>query len=131
MPYELISSLFSDYSYKQRWVYIPEGKSAYFRKDKVFDFPTGSALIKTFYYPIDEKGFNLGQETNGNEIIAEEGRWMASRFVCGMKLKTRLLLKAGKTILNEWIDFEGKCVQFDTESRIRISVKNVTRIMMK
>ena len=26
VPYELISSLFSDYSYIQRWVYIPEGK---------------------------------------------------------------------------------------------------------
>ena len=38
VPYELISSLFSDYSYKQRWVYIPEGKKASFRKDKVFDF---------------------------------------------------------------------------------------------
>ena len=46
-------------------------KKASFRKDEVFDFPTGSALIKTFYYPIDER-VNLGQETNGNEIIAEE-----------------------------------------------------------
>ena len=23
IPYELISTLFSDYSYKQRWVYVP------------------------------------------------------------------------------------------------------------
>ena len=28
IPYELISTLFSDYSYKQRWVYVPGGKQA-------------------------------------------------------------------------------------------------------
>ena len=32
VPYELISSLFSDYSYKQRWVYIPEGKKRHLEK---------------------------------------------------------------------------------------------------
>ena len=61
LPYELISALFSDYSYKQRWVYIPTGEQASFRKDEVFDFPVGSALIKTFYYPIDERNLRLGK----------------------------------------------------------------------
>ena len=50
VPYELISSLFSDYSYKQRWVYVPKGKKAEYQENWVFNFPTGSALIKTFYY---------------------------------------------------------------------------------
>ena len=27
IPYELISTLFSDYSYKQRWVYVPKNKN--------------------------------------------------------------------------------------------------------
>ena len=47
IPYELISTLFSDYSYKQRWVYVPNNKKAKYEEDWVFDFPTGSALIKT------------------------------------------------------------------------------------
>ena len=28
LPYELISTLFSDYSYKQRWVYVPRWKKS-------------------------------------------------------------------------------------------------------
>ncbi len=69
LPYELISSLFSDYSYKQRWVYIPEGKKASFIKDKVFDFPVGSALIKTFYYPIDERNLSLGKKLMETRLL--------------------------------------------------------------
>ena len=44
LPYELISSLFSDYSYKQRWVYVPKNKKAVLLKrpeneitDDIFD----------------------------------------------------------------------------------------------
>ena len=48
IPYDLISTLFSDYSYKQRWVYVPKNKKAEYREDWVFDFPVGSVLIKTF-----------------------------------------------------------------------------------
>ena len=55
LPYELISTLFSDYSYKQRWVYVPNNKKAQYEENWVFNFPVGSALIKTFYYPIDER----------------------------------------------------------------------------
>ena len=61
IPYELISTLFSDYSYKQRWVYVPNEKKAEYQEDWVFNFPTGSALIKTFYYPIDERNPELGK----------------------------------------------------------------------
>ena len=60
IPYELISTLFSDYSYKQRWVYVPNNKKAQYEENWVFNFPVGSALIKTFYYPVDERNPDLG-----------------------------------------------------------------------
>ena len=50
-PYELITTLFSDYSYKSRFIYVPVGKEGSYQKDWVYDFPVGTALIKTFYYP--------------------------------------------------------------------------------
>ena len=59
-PYELITSLFSDYSYKKRFVYTPEGEKGIYQKDQAFNFPVGSALIKTFYYPQDERNLELG-----------------------------------------------------------------------
>ena len=109
VPYELISSLFSDYSYKQRWVYIPEGKSATFRKDEVFDFPTGSALIKTFYYPIDERDLTLGKKLMETRLLLKKADgWQAVSYAWNETQDEAFIKKAGKTILNEWIDFEGE-----------------------
>ena len=109
VPYELISSLFSDYSYKQRWVYIPEGKSATFRKDKVFEFPTGSALIKTFYYPRDERDLTLGKKLMETRLLLKKANgWQAVSYAWNETQDEAFIKKAGKTILNEWIDFEGE-----------------------
>ncbi len=48
--YFLQTPLFSDYSLKDRFVYIPEEKKATHSFDKVYEFPIGSALVKTFSY---------------------------------------------------------------------------------
>ena len=52
LPYDLISPLFSDYADKLRFIYIPENEIATYKPNKVFDFPNGTALIKTFAYLI-------------------------------------------------------------------------------
>ena len=121
LPYELISALFSDYSYKQRWVYIPKGVQASFRQDEVFDFPVGSALIKTFYYPIDERDLNLGQRLMETRLLLrKENGWEAVSYAWNDTQDEAFIKKAGKTILNEWIDFNG-----DTRSvRYRVPNKN-------
>ena len=121
IPYELISSLFSDYSYKQRWVYVPQGKKANFVKDKVFDFPVGSALIKTFYYPIDERDLALGKRLMETRLLLRKtDGWEAVSYAWNETQDEAFIKKAGKTILNEWIDFEG-----ETRSvRYRVPNKN-------
>ena len=53
LPYTLNSELFSDYAYKARFVWMPQGSAAQYRKDEVLDFPLGTVLIKNFYYPLD------------------------------------------------------------------------------
>ena len=51
IPYELISSLFTDYSIKNRFLWMPDGKTAnYISSSSVFDFPVGTILIKNFSY---------------------------------------------------------------------------------
>ena len=49
--YELITPLFTDYAWKHRAIYIPVGKSANYNSETVFDFPVGTIISKTFYYP--------------------------------------------------------------------------------
>lgn len=51
IPYEPISSLFTDYASKKRFIWMPEGSSATFQGDgKTLEFPVGTILVKNFYY---------------------------------------------------------------------------------
>jgi hypothetical protein len=52
-PYALNTPLFSDYAEKIRYVYVPKGAKATYNADGVFDFPIGSAIIKTFAFAAD------------------------------------------------------------------------------
>ncbi len=54
VPYDLNTPLFSDYAHKLRTVWMPEGKAAGYQPENVFDFPVGTILSKTFYYPLPE-----------------------------------------------------------------------------
>lgn len=53
IPYDLATPLFSDGAQKFRFVFVPEGKAAAYSRDEAFDFPAGSALVKTFAFPAD------------------------------------------------------------------------------
>lgn len=51
IPYEPISTLFTDYAKKKRFVWMPSDVQAtYIADDTFIDFPVGTFLIKTFYY---------------------------------------------------------------------------------
>jgi uncharacterized repeat protein (TIGR03806 family) len=51
LPYDLNTPLFSDYAHKLRTVWMPKGVSAIYRDEGSFEFPVGTIISKTFYYP--------------------------------------------------------------------------------
>lgn len=50
--YEVNTPLFSDYALKLRTWYLPPGTSMRYRPDESFEFPVGSVITKTFFYPL-------------------------------------------------------------------------------
>lgn len=51
IPYEPISTLFTDYAKKKRFIWMPKNVQATYEADtELIDFPVGTILIKTFYY---------------------------------------------------------------------------------
>lgn len=51
LPFQPASQLFTDYALKKRFLWMPDGASANYQSDnKVLNFPTGTVLIKNFYY---------------------------------------------------------------------------------
>ncbi len=51
VPYDLNTTLFTDYATKRRFIWMPKGQAASYKADDTFEFPTGAILIKTFSYP--------------------------------------------------------------------------------
>ncbi|TBR36660.1 MULTISPECIES: SO2930 family diheme c-type cytochrome [Dyella] len=51
VPYDLNTPLFTDYAHKLRTVWMPKGESAKYNPTDSFDFPVGTVISKTFYYP--------------------------------------------------------------------------------
>jgi len=81
IPYEPISTLFSDYAHKKRFIWMPEGVSATYTSDgEPLDFPVGAIIIKTFYYehvlPFDSEKF---LETR--LMIKKETGWIFANYV--------------------------------------------------
>jgi len=54
--YDLNTPLFSDYAHKLRTVYLPEGQAAIYDGSESFEFPVGTIITKTFYYPSEASG---------------------------------------------------------------------------
>ena len=120
-PYELVTTLFSDYSYKSRFVYVPDGKKGIYQEDWVFDFPVGSALIKTFYYPIDERNIELGSKLLETRVLLhKETGWEAVSYAWNEEQTEAFIKIAGKTINTSWVNHVG----IKREVRYRVPNKN-------
>ncbi|MEL6759707.1 MAG: SO2930 family diheme c-type cytochrome [Myxococcota bacterium] len=75
-PYDLNTPLFSDYTIKQRAIYVPDGEAMGYDADEVFDFPIGSAIVKTFLYPEDLRAPGDGlRPIETRVLLRADGGW--------------------------------------------------------
>ena len=81
IPYELISSLFTDYSIKNRFLWMPDGVSAeYISSSSVFDFPVGTILIKNFSYD-DVVPEMISKNIETRLMIKKESGWIFADYI--------------------------------------------------
>ncbi|WP_375207607.1 SO2930 family diheme c-type cytochrome [Hyphococcus sp.] len=88
-PYDLATPLFSDYALKLRTVWTPDGKPAVYNANEAFDFPVGTVITKTFYYPTPENAWT-GDVQQGQER-GLHGRRMALDHL--RLIETRVLVR--------------------------------------
>jgi uncharacterized repeat protein (TIGR03806 family) len=107
-PYELITPLFTDYAFKARFVYVPEGKTTVYDTATVLQFPVGSCLIKNFYYPFDFRDENKGRRIIETRLLVhrEEG-WQALDYIWNDKQTEALLDNSGDIKKVSWIHYDG------------------------
>jgi uncharacterized repeat protein (TIGR03806 family) len=108
-PYSLQTPLFTDYAEKLRFVYLPDGQKASYHDKEVFEFPVGSALIKTFYYPNDFRKPNKGRRLMETRVLVhEKSGWKAFPYVWNEEQTEAYLEVAGESTEVKYIDQNGK-----------------------
>ena len=105
-PYSLVNPLFSDYTDKLRFVYVPEGQKLTYLEDKVFQFPVGSTLIKTFAY-LNTQGEMDAQLLETRLLINTSEGWKAISYVWNQDQTDAKRAVAGATIPTTFINSVG------------------------
>jgi uncharacterized repeat protein (TIGR03806 family) len=107
IPYEPISSLFTDYALKKRFIWMPEGVRATYNGDgKVLEMPVGTVLIKTFYYRnVLPTGKMKVLETR--LMIRKESGWIFATYKWNDEQTEAFYTTSASVVAMDWLH-EGK-----------------------
>lgn len=102
LPYEPITPLFTDYAHKKRFVWMPEGLAAnYINDHEVLDFPTGTILIKTFYYD-NVLPENITRIIETRLMIKKQEEWIFANYVWNSDQTEAVYDNNGSYTFIEW-----------------------------
>jgi parallel beta-helix repeat protein len=107
--YDLNTPLFTDYAYKYRFVFVPEGTQAAYRSQEVFDFPVGTVIAKTFTIKADLRDDSSAEDIIETRLLIhrKEG-WRALPYIWNQAKTDAVLTVTGGTKNVSWIDINGE-----------------------
>ncbi|MCB9628230.1 MAG: hypothetical protein H6725_12725 [Sandaracinaceae bacterium] len=108
VPYDLNTPLFTDYALKDRAIYVPDGSSATYTDEGVFDFPVGSVLIKSFSVAADLRTPDVDVTlVETRLLIRYEDGWRAFPYVWDAAQREAIYSPAGEVRAVPFIDADG------------------------
>ena len=113
VPFKLNTPLFSDNAQKFRFVFVPEGKAATYDATEAFEFPVGTALIKTFAFPADYRkpDENL-RLVETRVLLRQETGWQAWAYLWNDEQTDATLKVAGAKVDIATISVDGSPLAF-------------------
>ena len=133
LPYDLNTPLFTDYAHKLRTIWMPKGHPARYRADEEFDFPVGTILSKTFYYPRGEgdavvRSADAGPDLRGGGLdlskvrlietrllVRREDGWVALPYVWNAQQTEATLKRGGELVPLTLVAADGSREQAEYE----------------
>jgi len=129
-PYALNTTLFSDYAHKLRTLWLPPGTQATYAPYEAFDFPVGTIISKTFYYPRGDAGAVLRVAESSDEtrdgldlsrvrlvetrlLVRRTQGWVALPYVWNADQTEALLARAGDLVPLRLQGPDGRADTFD------------------
>ncbi|GAB3641908.1 SO2930 family diheme c-type cytochrome [Spirosoma arcticum] len=112
VPYRLNTPLFSDYAEKLRFVKLPAGQTVPYNATEVLNFPVGTTLIKTFYFPNDFRDASKGRRLMETRLLIHEtAGWKAFEYVWNDEQTEAVLEVAGDRKPVTYVDADGRSRQ--------------------
>ena len=129
-PYALNTALFSDYAHKLRTIWLPPGTKARYYAMDAFDFPVGTIISKTFYYPrfagsqdaVLRVREQSGESRDGLDLkqmrlietrllVRRQDGWVALPYVWNAEQTEATLARAGDSVPLEMLAADGSQAQ--------------------
>ncbi len=114
VPFEPTSELYSDRSHKQRFIVLPDDEPIGFDSYERWDWPDGTILIKTFYYPHDERDPEAGRDILETRLLINRGGdWEPEIYEWNDDQTDAHLHSTGRVVDVEFTDEDGDDHQID------------------
>ena len=108
IPYALNTPLYSDYAEKSRFIRMPQGANVAYSTDGVLDFPSGTLIVKSFYYPANMQHPEDGKNIIETRLLTKEGdNWKPLTYVWNDDQTDAVLDIAGDEKQVKFIDKDG------------------------
>lgn len=112
VAYDMNTALFTDYAHKLRTIWMPDGTTARYREGDTLDFPVGTVITKTFYYPrIDGELGERVARTEDADADFQDGRMDMGQV---RLVETRILVHRE----NGWVALPYRWNEDQTEARL-------------
>jgi len=124
-PYQLNATLFTDYAHKLRTVSLPPGTQATVMSDGRLDFPLGTVISKTFFYP--RVSGALVQVVDAESVLdASLGRNGGLDLTQVQLIETRLLVRRS----SGWVGLPYVWNATQTEASLEVTgdIKSLTLV---
>ena len=107
--YTLNSTLFTDYSQKQRIIALPKNTAMQYNGDGLPIFPDNTVIAKTFYYNLDERDLSVGKQIIETRLLIKiNGLWETGNYKWNEDHTDAILDLNASTIPVSWIDINGQ-----------------------
>jgi uncharacterized repeat protein (TIGR03806 family) len=112
--YGVVSPLFSDYTAKYRFFWLPEGEKITYRDEGAWELPLGAIAIKTFAYPVDARDPTKGERIVETRLLVREATgWVPHTYIWNEAQTEAVRQSAGDIFPVSWIDETGTAREHD------------------
>lgn len=109
VPYTLNTPLFSDYTTKRRFLWIPDGSTMTYDPEETFDIPVGSAIIKNFGYLDDIRSADGPQRLLETRILYRTAtKWEVVTYVWNDDQTEAYRDISGERMDVTWVHYDGQ-----------------------